>query len=282
MEQTIAHEIVHCQQHELYGTLDRDRWWQEATAEYFSNVVYPLANGEWRLSRYDPERPLYDFESGVYEGYGRSVFFQSLANFHGGANSAVYDLMNALAGAGGRDEHPQALHDFPRIGEIFSHFARALHTGRVADTAPGYFWPVFLSPVTELYEVRPPGLPDSTQDGVELQPTPWIYSSVVEPFESSALAIRFHASASYSVRVAQRDAGIDYAGALLPDIETAARIEGREVPQTPLAWDALDSPILSGCGTGNYVRILLVVSNTSTTDGTLALEFREDPSVTCP
>lgn len=153
-KQTVAHEVFHCfqvwnfpalAQNALWGVQD---WWGESTATYFSNVVYPQANDEWRWiedwSYNSAATPL------VYGSYDNFGFFQDLANRIG--NDGVLRLIQTLEPAADEDEAAQEalLADFPGIEDLFIEYAIAFMDGTIADasgavmpTAPAFVLPMF-------------------------------------------------------------------------------------------------------------------------------------------
>ena len=81
--QKLAHELYHCVQGNTPGgtpsTSDPSSLWViEGSANYFSNLVYPLSNVEWPQPNrnYDPVLPIYaQIGSNVY---GAGMYFQAL------------------------------------------------------------------------------------------------------------------------------------------------------------------------------------------------------------
>ncbi|HMK09077.1 MAG TPA: hypothetical protein VK449_08630, partial [Anaerolineales bacterium] len=135
-KQSVAHEIFHCFQvrhlrAQMLGT-DREvrKWWSEASAEYFSNVVYPTVNYEQRhedsFDAESPEEPLTDL------GYEDAVFFQYLGTRIG--NAGVIDLLRSMPADGGEEEQVQALAGYTDIKDLFHEFGRAYLEGRIEDT----------------------------------------------------------------------------------------------------------------------------------------------------
>lgn len=128
--QTIAHEVFHCFQNENFGLQSSGpwdpvyvdslfqagitRWWVEATAEFFSNVVYPTTNAEFLETRkYTPEITIFNQE----RGYPNAIFFQYLANRNG--EEAVLDLLSHLPTDGDVDDQARALEQEPGMSALF-------------------------------------------------------------------------------------------------------------------------------------------------------------------
>jgi hypothetical protein len=153
-KQTVAHEVFHCFQVWNFPALAHNArwgvqdWWGESTATYFSNVVYPQANDEWRWiedwSYNSAATPL------VYNSYDNFGFFQDLANRIG--NDGVLELIQTLEPAADEDEAAQEalLAAFPGIEDLFIEYAVAYMDGTIADasgatipTAPAIVLPMF-------------------------------------------------------------------------------------------------------------------------------------------
>jgi hypothetical protein len=134
--QIVAHELFHCFQHWNFpdqmevGKKTR-RWWDEGTAMYFSNVVYPTANEEWtwidKFDEYSVNRPLTQL---AYEDF---VFFQYLGNTIG--DKAIINLIGSLPDGGGEAEQQAALAAYPNFAQLYQAFAQAYLDGAIADTS---------------------------------------------------------------------------------------------------------------------------------------------------
>jgi len=152
--QTVAHEVFHCFQIWNYPALAQNAlwsvqdWWGESTATYFSNVVYPGANDEWRWIED------WSYNSGasslVYSSYDNFGFFQFLANRIG--NAGILDLIRSLEPAAEGDETAQQalLADFPGIQDLWVDYAVAFMDGEIADasgermpTTPAFVLPMY-------------------------------------------------------------------------------------------------------------------------------------------
>jgi hypothetical protein len=138
-EQTVAHEIFHCftawnfPDHWLagmngaYKTLD---WWLEGGAEYFSNLVYPEVNIEWRWL------DAWAFNSAkeriVHMDYDNFGFFQFLANRIG--NNGLLGLFAGVKPTADTDGQASELAAYPNMPALFDDYARAFIDGTIADT----------------------------------------------------------------------------------------------------------------------------------------------------
>ena len=151
-QQTVAHEMFHCFQIWNFPALSTNAawgvqdWWGESTAEYFSNVVYPAVNDEWRWLG------AWAYNSGntslVYMSYENFGFFQFLANKIGnGGVLGLIQSLNASAGQGQAAQESQ-LAKFPKIQVLFDDYARSYMDGTIADTSQALFdtAPAFVLP----------------------------------------------------------------------------------------------------------------------------------------
>ncbi|MEZ0396322.1 MAG: hypothetical protein ABWK53_07855 [Anaerolineales bacterium] len=135
-QQIIAHEIFHC--FEAWNLRDQgigagytsSKWWVEGAAEYFSNVVYPSVNYEYRfaasLSSRSNTEPL---TSMTYENF---AFFQFLGNRSGPAG--VIAFLRQMPVVSGIDHQLSALSGVPGIEDTWEEFARALFDATLLDS----------------------------------------------------------------------------------------------------------------------------------------------------
>lgn len=133
--QTIAHEVFHCFQD---WNLNKQpyrihRWWAEGSAEYFSNLVYPITNYEHRfLGSYylrSPVRPVFDLT------YHNFIFFQFLANQLGDAE--LLNLMETLSISGTMARQTATLASYPNMDQLFQEFIVATMSDGVIDSGGG-------------------------------------------------------------------------------------------------------------------------------------------------
>lgn len=157
--QTIAHEMFHCFQVWNHPALADDNWsvqdwWGEGTAEYFSNVVYPTVNSEWRWMTNWLENTATD--SILEESYANFGFFQYVGNKLG--NNGLLGLINHMNPAVGDDLDAQAvqLAAFPNIQTLFAEYARDFMDGKIVDTggksyptAPPFIHPAYQVDVSQ-------------------------------------------------------------------------------------------------------------------------------------
>ncbi|HKY83656.1 MAG TPA: hypothetical protein VJ160_02410 [Anaerolineales bacterium] len=151
-QQTVAHEMFHCFQVWNFPALSANAtwgvndWWGESTATYFSNVVYPATNEEWRWLN------TWGYNSGktslAYRSYDNFGFFQYLGNKIG--NNGILSLIQSLGAAAAGDEAAQEaqLAKFPNIQVLFDNYARDYMDGKIADTSKALFptAPAFVLP----------------------------------------------------------------------------------------------------------------------------------------
>jgi hypothetical protein len=127
LRQSVAHEIAHCYQYWNYpGQMDvhpdHSGWWMEGSAEYFSNLVYPADNFEYRFtSEWESDTKNHPLEIRSYSNF---LFFQYLDNVRSPAVVAAFP--SAMPTSPGRDRQIAALAAYPGIQEIFHGFAEAL------------------------------------------------------------------------------------------------------------------------------------------------------------
>jgi hypothetical protein len=148
--QLIAHELFHCFQDFNFELLAEDasnKWWVEGSAEYFSNVVYPAANLEWRLAgpfdATSPNTPITAYT------YAACFFFQYLGNTLG--NAGVIKFLDTLPGTGGEAAQQAAIASWEGMEDLFQGFAQQYLDTKLLDSSGAAipFSPVF-APVRSL------------------------------------------------------------------------------------------------------------------------------------
>ena len=139
-QQALAHEMFHCYQYknlspQEHGPLrSATEWWVEGSAEYFSNVVYPAVNFEYRWLG-DITAAMLD--SGLFDwSYKAFIFFQYLENRPGMGTPGVLDLLRALptTPGSGVDRQMVALSAYPNMDTVFHGFAEAVADQNIIDT----------------------------------------------------------------------------------------------------------------------------------------------------
>jgi hypothetical protein len=117
--------------------VDREvrKWWSEASAEYFSNVVYDTVDYEHRhQGTFDSESPTTPL---TQMAYGNAVFFQHLASRVG--DGEVIQFLRSMPTEGGEAAQLAALAAYPEMQTIFHDFARAYLEGRIPDRGGATF-----------------------------------------------------------------------------------------------------------------------------------------------
>ncbi len=134
-QQIVAHEIFHCFQawnlpDQYFKPGDDAAWWVEGSAEYFSNVVYPGTDFEYRFveefSELSKFNPLTDMS---YENF---VFFQSMGNRVG--PEGVIAMLSTMPTAPGPDLQLAALAAVLRMEDTFEGFVRSILDNTLIDT----------------------------------------------------------------------------------------------------------------------------------------------------
>ncbi len=148
--QLIAHELFHCFQDFNFDLMAEDasnKWWVEGSAEYFSNVVYPAANLEWKLigpfDTTSPNTPITSYS------YAACFFFQHLGNTLG--NAGVIKFLDTLPGTGGEAAQQAAIAAWEGMEDLFQGFAQQYLDAKLLDSSGSAipFNPVF-APVRSL------------------------------------------------------------------------------------------------------------------------------------
>ena len=131
LKQTTAHEIFHCFQDWNFTTApyDTHQWWLEGSAEYFSNLVYPLTDDEHRyfgdFSTKSTKTPVTDM------AYENAVFFQHLGTRLG--DDGLISLLKKFTG--GKSDHIRAMAGIENMDGIFNEFVVLLMSRGVPDTS---------------------------------------------------------------------------------------------------------------------------------------------------
>jgi hypothetical protein len=137
-KQSMAHEMFHCfQDWSLHAQLidagyGSSKWWAEGAAEYFSNVVYPSTDYEYRFANSFSTRST--GESLTAMSYENFAFFQFVADRFGGPN-AVLAILQALPTTPGIAEQIAALAAYPNMDGMFEQFAQVFLDRQLMDTS---------------------------------------------------------------------------------------------------------------------------------------------------
>ena len=131
--QVLAHELYHSVQYSLFGNGHFPApWWVEGTAEYFSNLVYPSNNVEWKTARnYVGEIALF-----VNDAHSTNIFFQSMANQPSKGPVGVHNWVKSQGSIG--DPAPaverKRLANFPSMVDDFHLFGQQFALKQVWDS----------------------------------------------------------------------------------------------------------------------------------------------------
>jgi hypothetical protein len=138
LQQIIAHEMFHCYEHtnlrpqffEVHHTYRK--WWSEGAAEYFSGVVYPSNNFEFRFN--DDFRNNANYIGLLSMEYETNLFFQFLAREGGlGPEGVISNVLARMPQVDGSEHQRDALASVDGMGDLFHNFARAYADKRLTD-----------------------------------------------------------------------------------------------------------------------------------------------------
>ena len=140
-KQALAHEMFHCFtvqnifQHRPVNYLT-NMWWVEGGADYFSNVVYPDVDAEYRYiqdtNEFSLTTPLYKL------GYRNFLFFQHMGNQNG--DDKIIEMMKSMPLEGSYDDQLAAIIAYPGMIDLYESYARAFLANQIADTS-GIIYP---------------------------------------------------------------------------------------------------------------------------------------------
>ena len=253
-QQNVAHEVFHCFQIWNFpalayeATWDMQDWWAESTAEYFSNVVYPTVDHEWRFMETwltdSGSVPLFE------ESYENFAFFQYVGNQKG--NNGVLSLIDHLTPAAQGDEDAQAarLASFPGIPALFDGYARNYMDGKIADTSK------------KIFPTAPPLVLPAYQIGISQAGT---INLDATPFTLVRYSLSFAAGKEYKLATTVQGGGGVHAS-------RPVAVAG--------AWGDLPASVKPACGPTEYY---LVMTTTEAASGPykIALEVTPGNSIGC-
>ncbi len=132
-KQIIAHEVFHCVQEWTFrveGDYDINQWWVEGSAEYFSNLIYPYTNLEFRnldhLNTYSAYTSIFDMS---YENF---AFFQFMGNKYG--TDTLFEILRSLSNGGSIDEQQSVMAAVSQMDENFNLYTVELLSSGVLDS----------------------------------------------------------------------------------------------------------------------------------------------------
>ena len=130
--------MFHCYEHtnlspqffEVHHTYRK--WWSEGAAEYFSGVVYPSNNFEFRFN--DDFRNNANYIGLLSMEYETNLFFQFLAREGGlGPEGVISNVLAQMPQVDGSEHQRDALASVNGMGDLFHNFARAYADKRLTD-----------------------------------------------------------------------------------------------------------------------------------------------------
>ncbi|KAF7545466.1 hypothetical protein G7Z17_g9147 [Cylindrodendrum hubeiense] len=198
--QSVAHEIYHCVQGSILGNGPKDtptNWVIEASADYFSNIVFPYADGEVdREITYQPGVPIWK-----QERYVPALWFQSLE----WARGIVYlhDFVMSTTFAASDDGERARLSAIPGFIDDFYLFALQFSLNHIYDTN-GKLDPIQNPP--EYNNVVWSVNDDATEGTAELETVPFTISGFRLQFEAGQ-NVKIYSSATSNQRIAWRRKG---------------------------------------------------------------------------
>lgn len=120
-KQIVAHEVFHCVQTWSFPNskpYDTHKWWMEGSAEYFSNLVYPSTNLEYRKIEYlDTRSAELSLFQMTYENFG---FFQFMGNKYSTENliGILYSISSSNSHSG-QETALRAVADFEKRFNLY-------------------------------------------------------------------------------------------------------------------------------------------------------------------
>ncbi|MGD2027771.1 MAG: hypothetical protein PVI99_08145, partial [Anaerolineales bacterium] len=132
-QQAVAHEVFHCVQSWSFPNTkpyDTHKWWMEGSAEYFSNLVHPSANLEYRKMEFLDTRAtdLSIFQM-TYENFG---FFQFMGNKY--STGGLIGILNSISSSNGHAGQEDALRAVGDFKENFNLYVVELLSSGILDT----------------------------------------------------------------------------------------------------------------------------------------------------
>ena len=138
-KQIIAHEMFHCFQavhfpQHAWDVADWkavNDWWGESTAEYFSNLVYPTINYEWR---WRPAFALGSIENSIFDmSYANFAWFQYLGNQAAIGPQGIIAIIDSLPPKSLIHQH-EAFAKVAGVGGLWHDFGQAVLDDSVDDS----------------------------------------------------------------------------------------------------------------------------------------------------
>ncbi|KAH7134732.1 hypothetical protein B0J13DRAFT_89000 [Dactylonectria estremocensis] len=248
--QGVAHEIYHCLQRSVLGHGHKSsttNWVFEASADYFSNVVFPSANGEVaREIYYQPDVPIWQQKS-----YVPALWFQSLER----ARGIVYlhDFVMSTTLTSSDNEERARLGAIPGFTDDFYLFATQFSFNRIYDTDGEQDSiqnpPKYHNAVWSMSD-------DGTEGSVELPTVPFTISGYSLQLDAGQ-TVKICSSATANQRIAWRRKGEVYWNDA-PHVNSSDGSEG--VLQIP-------------CAGSSQEILILAISTTNKSSDTVEVRF---------
>lgn len=132
-QQAVAHEVFHCVQSWSFPNTkpyDTHKWWMEGSAEYFSNLVHPSANLEYRkLEFLDTRATDLSIFQMTYENF---AFFQFMGNKY--STGSLIGILNSISSANGHAGQEDALRAVADFKENFNLYVVELLSSGILDS----------------------------------------------------------------------------------------------------------------------------------------------------
>jgi hypothetical protein len=207
-KQIVAHEYFHCTQYalfpqQMYGpggdeasAISITNWWTEGSAEYYSNVVYPHTNFEYRNAKfYNPDIPIHKQSN----PYSTAPFFQALEKFVPANEMGL--LFKSLPTSGGEDDQITSLRNFRMMSKYFHQFAKDMENQTIKDTGGGYGPTVYHHHYKSTHLIK-----KVKQQTISVKVTPWTIQNYLFKFPTEGY-YRIHIPQLDGVQVSFRKKG---------------------------------------------------------------------------
>ncbi|KAH7146439.1 hypothetical protein EDB81DRAFT_492986 [Dactylonectria macrodidyma] len=248
--QGVAHEIYHCVQRSVLGHGHKrspTNWVFEASADYFSNVVFPSANGEVaREIYYQPDVPIWQQKS-----YVPALWFQSLERSRGIVY--LHDFVMSTTFTSSDNEERARLGAIPGFTDDFYLFATQFSFNRIYDTDGQ---PDFIQNPPKYHNAVWSISDDGTEGSVELHTVPFTISGYSLQLDAGQ-RVRICSSATAKQRVAWRRKGEVY-WSDVPHVDSSSSSEG-----------VLKIP----CSGSSQEILILIISTTNKSSDKVEIHF---------
>ncbi|MDH5412456.1 MAG: hypothetical protein OEY16_13795, partial [Alphaproteobacteria bacterium] len=203
--ETVAHEIMHCIQFAKFRAQTvaaGARWWMEATATYFGDVVFECGTADqWKAGHYYPDVTLYEQTTASRNGLGypAGIFFTDVDDEGFFNVPELIRFMGAMPGRGSGLSQEQALANWANMGEMLHRFGESFIDGSIKDCGRQ----LTLAPVDGPHEIAI----GVTEIEVE-----------ADPFTIKTASVMLQKDTTYKIRV-ERQSTLSYGMVSFRDIE---------------------------------------------------------------